>query len=641
MNNREFLSHVTSGCEASDGVMVLAAFGENAAPEIHHAITDESGMAAAIEFAYKQNELQNNVYWSAGLRRSDLDPGARGSETDITQMMAIVVDLDEADAALVWQEKLAPLMLMPTYAIRTSTTPTARYQLVYLLNEPTDDFEKWKEVARKLEDFLGGDHCSKDISHVWRIPNTTNWPNQKKRDAGRLPEMSEITYEGGQCYELDDFDILPEPVNKPKAEAEIVPLDIKGTSQDWNDTIEIMSELPDWLISEVYYDRPGRDRSEFDFQLAKEVARCPALNDNDYLALYHLSVEEAFTSKWKEKERGKPGVGDAYLAATMAKALAEVAEEPMDMVEAPTEGQYKWRRASEIENDPDPKWLLKNLLPEASFAMIYGPSGDGKSFTVINLAIALANGTPFLGHEVCRAVPVAFVAAEGGGGLKNRLKAHNKIYGFDANMPLYVLTENPDLSNPQQAVELIASMKQLPVFGLIIIDTMNLVFGGGDENSSEAMASFIRSCKSIIKATGATVLLVHHTGKDESRGSRGHSSMKAALDTELALSLNGQRRTLKATKQKDGETGVIGRFKLEQVYLGYDADGDPVTSCVIESLDASQAAEASMTKTDFCKREFKKNRDLTIDFVAKKVGCDRSVASRARKELFDMLQVQH
>jgi RecA-family ATPase len=46
---------------------------------------------------------------------------------------------------------------------------------------------------------------------------------------------------------------------------------------------------------------------------------------------------------------------------------------------------------------------------------------------------------------------------------------------------------------------------------------------GGNENAPDDMGALVRNIDRLRAETGAAVLLVHHTGKDTSRGARGHS----------------------------------------------------------------------------------------------------------------------
>jgi len=68
------------------------------------------------------------------------------------------------------------------------------------------------------------------------------------------------------------------------------------------------------------------------------------------------------------------------------------------------------------------------------------------------------------------------------------------------------------------------------------------------------------------------------------RGARGHSSLKAAIDTELEVSVAKKRPGfwINATKQRDMELMPGISYQLVSVQLGVDDDGDPVSSCIVE-----------------------------------------------------------
>jgi putative DNA primase/helicase len=81
--------------------------------------------------------------------------------------------------------------------------------------------------------------------------------------------------------------------------------------------------------------------------------------------------------------------------------------------------------------------------------------------------------------------------------------------------------------------------------------------------------------------TGGLVVLVHHTGKDSTKGLRGHSSLFAAMDAAIEVVRNGDRREWRVAKSKDGQDGGTHQFKLHVEPLGEDEHGDPITSCVV------------------------------------------------------------
>ena len=115
----------------------------------------------------------------------------------------------------------------------------------------------------------------------------------------------------------------------------------------------------------------------------------------------------------------------------------------------------------------------------------------------------------------------------------------------------------------------------------------------GDENSGQDMTEAVRAMDAIREATGAHVCLIHHCGKDEARGARGHSSLRAAVDTEIEVSRpEGEMvTTVRVTKQRDLSIGDPMPFSLEVVELGVDRRGNPITSCVVRHEDEMMAAK--------------------------------------------------
>lgn len=230
-----------------------------------------------------------------------------------------------------------------------------------------------------------------------------------------------------------------------------------------------------------------------------------------------------------------------------------------------------------IMAQPPLRWRIKYLLPETGIAAMYGPSGSGKSYLAIDAALSIALGNSWFGKRV-EACPVTYVILEGEAGLRNRVQAwevHNKT-----NIPsnFKAITQSFELANSQQ-VEDLGSI--LPTGGVLIIDTLNRAAPGLDENSSQDMGRMLAGMKRLQEITGGLVLIVHHTGKDASKGLRGHSSLFAAVDGAIEVERNAQGRTWSAAKVKDGEDGVRVPFVLNVIDLGKDVDGDPITSCSV------------------------------------------------------------
>jgi hypothetical protein len=129
-----------------------------------------------------------------------------------------------------------------------------------------------------------------------------------------------------------------------------------------------------------------------------------------------------------------------------------------------------------------------------------------------------------------------------------------------------------------------------PLVDVIVIDTMASVSPGGNENSAEDVGKLLQHCKFLHKQTGALVVLISHSGKDQTRGMRGWSGAKAAADAEIEVTRNGDYRTLTVTKLKDLADNESFSFKLKVIPLGLNADGEEESSCVIEHVDSAPGA---------------------------------------------------
>ena len=120
---------------------------------------------------------------------------------------------------------------------------------------------------------------------------------------------------------------------------------------------------------------------------------------------------------------------------------------------------------------------------------------------------------------------------------------------------------------------------------LIVIDTLARSMGLGDENSSLDMGAVIRSIDKIRETTGAHVMIIHHSGKDTSKGARGSGSLRAAVDTEIELTVEEGVITASQVKQRDMQKGSDFHYRLSSVEIGKDEDGERVTSAVIEAAE--------------------------------------------------------
>lgn len=244
-------------------------------------------------------------------------------------------------------------------------------------------------------------------------------------------------------------------------------------------------------------------------------------------------------------------------------------------------------------------YLVKGWLGREQLSVVYGPSNVGKSFFMLDVAYHIAANKEWHGHRV-RGGAVLYLATEGGNAFRSRAWAVAQKYE-DADVPLAIRAMPVNLLDPEadlpHLMRLIdAVKKQYGDIALIVVDTLSRAMAGGNENGPEDMTAFINNVDQMRDYAKSSVAIVHHSGKDTAAGARGHSSLRAATDTEIELSVDDHIRFAKATKQRDMETGLEFAFALDIVELGMDEDGDMVTTCTIKTVSEEDVKEAKKPK---------------------------------------------
>lgn len=241
-------------------------------------------------------------------------------------------------------------------------------------------------------------------------------------------------------------------------------------------------------------------------------------------------------------------------------------------------------------------WIVKNVLPQADLGVIFGESGSGKTFFILDLVTCIAKGTEWRGNKV-KQRNVVYIAAEGSGGMRNRLKAMAQQSGIVLDqLPIGILADAPNFMEVSQVKDVIRAVKTYGDVGLVVVDTFAQVMAGANENAGEDVGKALKHCREIHKRTGAMVILVHHAGKDSSKGARGWSGLRAASDVEIEVNRADDDRSATVTKLKDGQDGATFGFKLNTVQVDIDEDGDAVTSCVVEYVEGGKKVAAVKEK---------------------------------------------
>lgn len=296
----------------------------------------------------------------------------------------------------------------------------------------------------------------------------------------------------------------------------------------------------------------------------------------------------------------------------------------------------------DIQDEPV-EWLIHGILPTKAFAALYGPPGSFKSFIALDMAEAIATGRPWMGNEVEQQGAVLYICGEGFGGMGARIKACQIHHSTPKGAPIYVIRHQLNLrSSTEDFNALMLAVVQLVEttgieFQLLVIDTLARAFGGGNENDSDAMGSFITSMGKIQEFLSCALMVLHHSGKDLAKGLRGHSSLLGAVDTQLEiLRFDEQSKgVISLTKQKDGQDNIRIGFEMVEVEISGSSLGfDPVVSLAVQASDdaVNQASSKASRGNQDNKGNGKNQRleMLCLETVVKSKGIIKFVDGKQR-----------
>jgi len=233
-------------------------------------------------------------------------------------------------------------------------------------------------------------------------------------------------------------------------------------------------------------------------------------------------------------------------------------------------------------------WLIKNMFERDNLIMMYGGSGVGKSYAVIDMALSIAHGLEYHGHDTKQGT-VVYMAGEGARGIGSRMAAWHQERNVYPTDNILITSRITDFSSDEDVKATIREIRQRePNPSLIILDTLARASGALDENSTKDMNSLVKLCDVMRHTLGnCSIMIVHHTGKHDSQSARGSSVLRAAMDVEMRLApLDQGVIELSSTKMKESEpfTPILFGFKTVNLPM-LDADGENVRSAVLVEIE--------------------------------------------------------
>lgn len=324
----------------------------------------------------------------------------------------------------------------------------------------------------------------------------------------------------------------------------------------------------------------------------------------------------------------------------------EIVAETTTPVEIPSNSQTGGKptellHPSDVQLDAilSAEYLIKGVLERQSNAVGFGHWNVGKTFVFLDMAASIATGLPWFGKRV-RQGRVLYLGYEGIRAMKKRLMALRGKYPA-LNDPATPFAFHP-LRNPlTQGAGVQELGTILQAFStrhngppdLIVIDPLANALGGDDADAN-LMGALNTCVAEIMRKQRCTVLRVHHSGHGNQDRARGHSSLPAGVDTEIRV----DEQEIALTKQRDDVRGKVS-FKLEVVTLGKDADGDPVTTCVVHYVeDNALSPDLSRPQQELLDALVKLRGDNGRVTKADIRDCAPGTTAEQRKKLIDVLE---
>lgn len=572
-------------------------------------------------FAEKNNSKGLNVYVVPSLIAPDAFPVGRCSDADFYAGGWVWCDIDDKHSPDDLKSKYANCP--PTFAVVTATTPHRRVHLWWKLREAVQDPDTLREAVIGVVQALGGDIAAQNPTRLMRLAGTVNYPSDKKAAQGRVPELTRlVVIDEKNVYDID-------------AILSSYPADFKAASSSPSGGVKYEYAPPSppeqgGLILDGDKIRDGREKYMSDMvfaavlTLTRENGAWPTPQEvfDDVWPVYsrHVTARDGrtldqdgrgqkalaqkITSKLRAFERGgMAALGLGTLEDVCAsKQLTQkpkapvdiVLPQPSDITLSPPHQQQKILPlvyASDITPSLDTRDFVEGLLCDREFSVIYGESNCGKTFFMLDLAMHVATGMQWRSRAVEQG-GVVYAALEGGHGTRNRVYAFKQRYGITKGIPLAIVPASinlldQDIDLPAFCHAIRTASERIGNVRLLVVDTLARAISGGDENSSVDMGQLVINADYIRTQTGAHIAFIHHSGKDTAKGARGHSSLRAAVDTEIEISRPDTESpsAIKVVKQREMEMIEDMAFSLSRVVLGVDRRGKEVTSCVVEPVE--------------------------------------------------------
>ncbi|MET8534026.1 AAA family ATPase [Streptomyces sp. NPDC005065] len=334
----------------------------------------------------------------------------------------------------------------------------------------------------------------------------------------------------------------------------------------------------------------------------------------------HFEADNSGTGAFEAKSRAKFRKG--FPSVDMLTSISDHSDES----ENPTQNRLAAFRSAlvrtgELDSLPDPVSLIEGVLFKDSLAWLYGKPGSGKSLVALDMAGCIAGGIPWNLREATRGT-VLYLVAEGTAGMKRRVRAweHATRVPMDGVEFLPVAVQ---LLNGVDLAALVLLVEELSP-SLIVVDTQARCTIGANENDNGEMGKVVEAADRLREASGACVLMIHHSGRN-GENLRGASAFDGAAASVLKVTQNDGYVEVHCEKQKDAQDFETVFLKmtpvLESVVLT-NRMADPTTGSELSKNEKKvlETMRDSFPSSLASRKQIQEASDIAVSSLYKAVG---------------------
>jgi len=560
---------------------------------------------SAATQAFEWNTAGDNIYTTAAILVPDINEriqsrGGRARAEDFYAANAAWVDLDtiESTDALKETYKDAP----PNYYVVTGRNPNLRSHLWWSLETLCTDKAKLESVNKGLIKALGGDPGTHNCTRLMRVAGCVAWPKKEGRIteavegrstswmpphaletlAATYPDEKPLPQNLSITEQPSSLNINTDGFSRQDVENMLRHISPDSTYYDW---LSIGMAIKDHGMPFAIFDSWSAGGSSYpgSIELRKKWDSFKGRGTTIGTIYYHAKNGGFDPNNYRQKNtHNTHNTYNTNNSEEFDPSTGEFKEQPKAKAQS-----LFYIPGRDIKYNQDDASLIKDVLGQSELSVIYGESNCGKTFFMTDLAFHVARGIDWRGHRTSQG-GVMYAALEGAKGLSGRFEAYCKKHSIDKNIPFAMMPCALDFysesTNISEFIDLIKSAQDdIGDPKLVVIDTLARALAGGDENSGQDMGKLVYYADMIRRETEAHLSFVHHSGKNKALGARGHSSLRAAVDTEIEISRdeNAEYSVVKFVKQREMEMIGDKAFSLERVVIGLNSFTEEISSCVV------------------------------------------------------------